>query len=157
MAAFTMLVGCASSAPTSVTPLPQYSKGVYGADHVGLTVTKLEETERFFREVLSFETIGKDPSYPSLVLSNGHIIITLWLAEDPVTALPFNRRKNVGLHHLAIAVDSFESLDLLFEKVAAFPGVEIEFSPENLGEGPTKHTIFQEPSGNRLELIHRSK
>jgi len=152
-----LISGCGSP-PVSAPELPaQHSSttGVRGADHIGLTVTKLRETGRFFTEVLGFTLFREDPAYPALFLKNDDIVVTLWEAEEPATAIPFDRRKNVGLHHVAFAVDSFAALDSLFEKVAAFPGVEIEFSPELLGDGPTKHAMFREPSGNRVELIHR--
>lgn len=32
--------------------------------------------------------------------------------------------------------------------------IKIEFAPENLGAGPTKHMMLYEPSGNRVEFIH---
>ena len=65
----------------------------------------------------------------------------------------FNRRKNIGLHHLALGVDSEAELDALAEKVCAWPGVEVEFLPELVGSGPRKHMMFAEPGGIRLELI----
>ncbi|PCJ16728.1 MAG: glyoxalase, partial [SAR86 cluster bacterium] len=64
-------------------------------------------------------------------------------------------KNNVGLHHLALSIASFEELDALYEVLANTDGVVIEFSPEPLSGGPTKHMMIREPSGNRLEFIHR--
>jgi lactoylglutathione lyase len=130
--------------------------GVRGADHVGLTVTDLAASETFFTETLGFSLLGRDAEYPAAFLTNGDIIVTLWRAIDPATAIPFDRKRNVGLHHLAFTVDSFAKLDALHARLAQAPGVKIEFAPEPLSGGPTKHMMIREPSGNRLEFIHRA-
>jgi len=80
---------------------------VGGVDHVGLTVTDLAATETFFVETLGFKVLRRDPEYPASFLTNGHIIITLWRAIAPETAVPFNRKNNVGLHHMAFKVGGF--------------------------------------------------
>ncbi len=156
-----LLCGCASSlrTPSSAEPTaspPETSSGpVQGTDHVGLTVTDLEASTALFVDVLGFRVRGADESYPAHFLTNGSTTITLWRAEDPKQATPFDRRANVGLHHLALAVDSFESLAALHDRLAQYPGVVIEFAPELAYGGPSKHMMFYEPSGNRIELVHR--
>lgn len=154
---FFSALGCGAattgaSANTSVGP--RKPNEVTGAHHVGLTVTKLDETARFFRDALGFETVREDPNYPSIFVKSGNLMVTLWQAEYPTSATPFNRKHNVGLHHLALGVASFEALEAVFKKVESYPGVVVEFAPEAVGDGPAKHTIFREPSGVRLELIH---
>jgi lactoylglutathione lyase len=126
-----------------------------GFNHIGLTVNKLDLSTRFFVEALGWKQVGGDPSYPAKFVSDGNMFITLWQATDPATAVKFNRKNNVGLHHLAITVASFEALDTLYERVKAFEGVEIEFSPELAYGGPGKHMMIREPSGNRLEFTYR--
>ncbi|MGS2723915.1 VOC family protein [Porticoccus sp. GXU_MW_L64] len=131
--------------------------GVTQVDHVGLAVKDLEATKNLFTQVLGFKVGGHNPDYPSYSLSNGHAKITLWRVTDPATATPFNRKTNVGLHHLALSVESEEQLHALYKKVKAFPGVRIDFAPELFYGGPSKHMMFFEPSGNRIELLHRTK
>lgn len=128
---------------------------VGGVDHVGLTVTDLSASEGFFVETLGFTLLRRDPEYPASFMTNGAVIVTLWRATDPAKAIPFDRKSHVGLHHLAFAVDSFEALDALHERLVRTPGVTIEFAPEPLSGGPTRHMMTREPSGNRLEFIHR--
>jgi len=128
---------------------------VGGIDHVGLTVTDLAASERFFVGELGFEKVGGDAEYPSVFLSNGAILVTLWRANEPDLAVPFDRKQNVGLHHLAFAVASFSALDALHTRLQHAAGVRIEFAPELLGGGPARHMMIREPSGNRLEFIHR--
>ncbi|MCX4242541.1 VOC family protein [Paraliomyxa miuraensis] len=134
---------------------PSSPVGVLGTDHVGLTVTDLEASRALFVDVLGFRVRGQDESYPAYFLTNGHTTVTLWRAEDPEHATPFDRRRNVGLHHLALTVDGFETLDALHERLSTHPGVVVEFGPELAYGGPAKHMMFYEPSGNRIELVHR--
>lgn len=135
--------------------LAETRSAVGGVDHVGLTVTDLAASERFFASELGFERVGADDAYPAVFLSNGAILVTLWRASEPDQALPFDRKQNVGLHHLAFSVESFAALDALHARLEHAPGVRIEFAPELLSGGPARHMMIREPSGNRLEFIHR--
>lgn len=139
----------------AVAAEPATNRPVGGVDHVGLTVSKLEASKDFFANTLGFRILGKDPNYPAYFLNNGAVMITLWQTVNGEQATPFNRKTNVGLHHLAFQVDSQEKLNQLYQKLKATPGIKIEFSPENLGSGPTQHMMIYEPSGNRIEFIHR--
>jgi hypothetical protein len=67
-------------------------------------------------------------------ISRGQQIVTLWRIEAPDQAVAFDRRTNVGLHHLALAVADRAGLDALYERVASWPGVVVEFAPELSGQ-----------------------
>lgn len=123
-----------------------------GFDHVGLAVRDLEAARSFFVDCLGWKVVGGRPEYPSVYVADGAALVTLWRVEDPATAVAFNRRTNVGLHHLALRVPSREALESAHERVAAWPGVVIEFAPQLSGAGPRMHMMFQEPGGNRVEL-----
>ncbi|WP_232849815.1 VOC family protein [Bowmanella yangjiangensis] len=123
-----------------------------GLDHLGLSVTDLGASTRFFTEALGWSFLGENTKYPSTFVSDGHIMISLWQVNNPLTAQRFDRKNNVGLHHLAISVTSYEALDNLYEKLKLVPGVVIEFSPEIAYGGPAKHMMVREPSGNRIEF-----
>lgn len=133
----------------------QTQKLTQGFDHIGLTVSDLDASTAFFVEALGWEKVGGDAEYPANFVSDGKIFVTLWRATEPATAIPFNRKNNVGLHHLAISVPSFEALESLYQRVKAFDGVVIEFAPELAYGGPGKHMMIREPSGNRIEFTHR--
>lgn len=124
-----------------------------GFDHVGLSVSDLDASTSFFVDALGFKLLGRDSKYPATFMNNGEMGVTLWQTGEKSVA--FDRKHNVGLHHLAIKVVSFEALDSLYETVKEIPGVVVEFSPELSYGGPAKHMIIREPSGNRIELIHR--
>ena len=124
-----------------------------GAHHVGLTVPNLDETRRFFTDILAYKEVGEIPEYPAAFLSDGATMITLWQASDPSVAVAFDRKNVIGLHHLALAVDGDEKLDALHERLQAAPGVQLEFSPEPLMGGPTRHMMCNIPGGIRVEFI----
>jgi lactoylglutathione lyase len=125
-----------------------------GFNHVGLSVTDLEKSTRFFTETLGWRLTGRDEDYPATFMTDGEMFLTLWRVTEPETAVKFDRKNNVGLHHLAISVASFDRLDELYERVKNVEGVVIEFAPELAYGGPTKHMMIREPSGNRLEFAH---
>ena len=137
----------------SSTVLAEHS--VKGVDHVGLSVTDLKASEKFFKEYGNFEVFRRDKQYPAAFLNNGSVIITLWQVSDPKNAVQFNRKENVGLHHIAFGVPSSDDLDIIYQKLQKDKKVRIEFAPELLGSGPAKHMMVYEPSGNRVEFIYR--
>jgi catechol 2,3-dioxygenase-like lactoylglutathione lyase family enzyme len=123
-----------------------------GIDHVGLTVRDLNQTLDFFVNCLGWNKVGEKADYPAAFVSDGHLLVTLWQLKNEHDAVPFDRRANVGLHHLALRVESEAALDEMAERIAKWPGAKIEFAPELLGQGPKKHMMVYEPGGIRLEF-----
>jgi catechol 2,3-dioxygenase-like lactoylglutathione lyase family enzyme len=124
-----------------------------GVHHVGLTVPDVDETAAFFTGTLGMNRVGERPDYPAIFVSDGTVMITLWQAADPAAATPFDRRANIGLHHLALAVADRAALDALHGKLAGTAGVEIEFAPEPVGAIPFDHMMCRIPGGVRMEFI----
>jgi catechol 2,3-dioxygenase-like lactoylglutathione lyase family enzyme len=130
-----------------------------GVHHLGLSVPDLEATRSFFTDVLGYEQVGEKPEYPAVFLSDGTVMLTLWQLADPDHAVPFDRKRVVGLHHLALTVPDAVALDALHERLvsvaAAKPATDvgIEFAPEPLGGGPTRHMMVTIPGGVRVEFI----
>ena len=126
-----------------------------GAHHIGLTVSKLEESANFFTALLGWKEVKRNEEYPAIFVSDGSIMLTLWaIKEEP--SIPFDRRKNIGLHHVAFIVENEDVLNNLHKRLSD-NGIKIEFSPEQLGSGPAKHMMCYEPSGIRVEFIWLSK
>lgn len=126
-----------------------------GVHHVGLTVADLEASAKFFEDVLGFDRIGGRPEYPSVFISDGTVMLTLWQAkvDDPA---PFDRTCNIGLHHLCLRIPDQASLDEAFDRAQQYPGVEVEFPPEPVATGNGMYAMIYEPSGNRIELRYMS-
>jgi len=134
------------SNPT-ITPLTQ------GAHHIGLTVPDLSASRAFFIDTLGYTQLGEVPDYPAVFLSDGVLMITLWQTTDPTAANNFDRKNNIGLHHLALTVNGSAELAKLHEKLKTTAGVTIEFAPEPLGQGNTQHLMCTIPGGIRVEFI----
>jgi len=94
-----------------------------GIHHVGLTVPDLDQARAFFCGTLGFDEVGGVPDYPSIFVSDGAVLLILWRAADPVTARAFDRRANIGLHHLSLSVTDDTALDAAWEAVTAHPEV----------------------------------
>ena len=124
-----------------------------GVHHVGLAVLDLTDTTAFFTDTLGWKLLDRDEGYPRSIVSDGHVMITLWQTDRSLDVQPFDRRRNVGLHHLALLVETEAELEALAAKLAGVPDVRIEFPPEPLGQGPRRHMMCFEPGGIRLEFI----
>ena len=124
-----------------------------GVHHVGLTVPDVGAARGFFVDGLGFEQVGEKPDYPAVFVSDGTTMITLWQAEDPASAVAFDRRRVIGLHHLALGIADAEALEALHGALAARDDVSIEFAPELLGGGPARHMMCRIPGNIRLEVI----
>ena len=108
----------------------------YGFDHVGLSVRDLASSRQFFCNCLGWHLVGERTNYPAAFVSDGYGVLALWQVESPDRAVEFNRRANVGLHHLAVAVVDRTGLDTLYQRMSNWPGVIVEFSPQLSGAGP---------------------
>ena len=137
-----------SAETEAVNPAP-----TRGLNHIGLTVRDLDASAAFFTDALRWRKVGGDPDYPSVFVTDGVMMVSLWRATDPENATAFDRKSNIGLHHMAMTIPDLETLDELYETLKDWPGVEIEFAPEFMGNGPTTHMIVYEPSGSRIEFV----
>jgi catechol 2,3-dioxygenase-like lactoylglutathione lyase family enzyme len=124
-----------------------------GLHHLGLAVADLNATKMFFTELLGWNESGYDRSYPRTMVTDGVLLLTLWQVDKSKEITPFDRRCNIGLHHLALEVESEAKLNELLASISAYPGASVEFAPELLGPGPRKHMMCNEPGGIRIEFI----
>ena len=124
-----------------------------GVHHVGLTVPDLDQARAFFCGTLGFDEVGGVPVYPSIFVSDGAILLTLWRAADPLTARAFDRRTNIGLHHLSLSVADNAALEAAWDAVTAHPEVMIDAPPGPILPGSsTRHFLIFIPGGIRLEF-----
>lgn len=127
----------------------------HGVEHIGLTVRNVQEGAAFFTDVLGFRRIGEKPDYPAVFVTDNYTKVTLWQTDDPRQAQSFDRKNHIGLHHLAFKLESDADLDALYEKLKTTPNISIDFAPEPVGNGPSRHFMIYEPSGIRIEFIVR--
>lgn len=89
-----------------------------GIDHVGLTVRNIETTRDFFVQCLGWQIVGEKPDYPAVFVSDGKLIITLWQVKEESAPVAFDRRKSIGLRHLALRAAHEAAFGELFERVS---------------------------------------
>ena len=70
-----------------------------GVNHIGLSVFDLDKSVSFFVDQLGWEESGRDETYPKSAVSDGQVRLTLWQVDHNLDIQPFDRRKNIGLHH----------------------------------------------------------
>ena len=124
-----------------------------GAHHIGLTVPDLIKTNSFFIDTLGYKQVGEVADYPAVFLTDGHTMITLWQAQHPDSAIAFDRKNVIGLHHFALLVDNHAALAALHTKLKQTPEVVIEFAPEALGDSEIRHMMTYIPGGIRVEFL----
>jgi len=137
-----------TNSTSDITPV-----NTLGIHHLGLSVPDIKETAAFFIEQLHFSQVGEKPDYPAIFISDGTVMLTLWQIKDLKKITAFDRKHNVGLHHFALKVANLDQLQTLNQQLALLDNVEIEFSPEPLGQSPLHHMMCLIPGGIRLELI----
>ena len=124
-----------------------------GAHHIGLAVRDVAEARDFFVDALGFSVAAERPDYPAIFVTDGTTLLTLWQVADPAGATAFDRRANIGLHHLALRVADLDALRTVFARVQNHSGTVIEFDPEPIREGATTHHfICAMPGGIRIEF-----
>ena len=125
-----------------------------GIHHLGLAVLNADETAQFFCSQLGWREVGRNPAYPSVFVTDDTLTLTLWQVADPQTATRFDRRANVGLHHLALKVADLDTLQALYERISQLPDVSPEFAPQPSRPGsPNSHFICAIPGGLRVEFV----
>lgn len=122
-----------------------------GVDHLGLSVDDLNACATFFVAVLGYKIVGEKPTYPAIFVSDGVTRLTLWQTDDEARA--FDRRAQVGLHHLALRMPSHEALNALATSLAARDDVTVEFLPEPVGDAGNRHMMCRVPGGIRVEFV----
>jgi lactoylglutathione lyase len=141
------------------------------ANHVGLTVSNLERSVAFYRDLLGFTVRyergevtseymprlvglpGARLKIAGLDLPGLHLDLIEYLA--PPGATEASRTCDVGNGHLGFTVDD---LHAAYRHLSA-AGVRFKSEPVNISQGPNKGgwaVYFTDPDGITLEMIQRA-
>jgi glyoxylase I family protein len=145
---------------------------ILAADHSGITVSNLERSLVFWRDVLGFElshtahqtgelaqeitgVAGAEIKLAVLKTPGGHKIELLEYLAPPDRKKHVNLRPcDVGHVHVALLVDD---LDAILEKIGA-SGWKAAGKPQTLKTGPNagKHVVYvRDPDGTTIEFMQQ--
>ena len=115
--------------------------------HVVLKARDLEQMEKFYTEVLGFEVVARlqRPRGVFFTLGEQHHDLAV-LQVPPESEAP--KENQMGLHHVALQVGSFEELRECYRTLKAH-NVTITSTTDH---GITKSIYFLDPEGNRFEV-----
>jgi catechol 2,3-dioxygenase-like lactoylglutathione lyase family enzyme len=139
----------------------------YLPSHIGICVSDLERSMRFYCEGLGFEVaeryeldseslpgldqsleVRADVVLTSQLVERGGLRIELLAFHEPgVVGSPSQRRNQLGLTHLCFYV---EDVDLAAERMLGHGGLVLDSTRTNLG---TDIVFLMDPDGVRIELM----
>jgi catechol 2,3-dioxygenase-like lactoylglutathione lyase family enzyme len=124
--------------------------------HPALFGTKLEETIRFYTDLLGMETVLRQPNLDDASMEHlffhvgGDNFIAYFLTKNPQTGLRYKPAQHGvgGMNHLAIDVEEASFTEALSRLRAE--GVEVR-GP--IDRGYERSIYFKDPNGVRIELL----
>jgi catechol 2,3-dioxygenase-like lactoylglutathione lyase family enzyme len=123
-------------------------------DHVAISVINLDETLRYYRDMLGFPVLGQLFFNDSrgFVITNvqaGTSVLELFSFSSPMTARGWNPDQTMlGLKHVGFGVDDTDTV----AKRLHDAGAQCTTAPDT-ALGDVRTAFFQDPDGNALELI----
>ena len=117
--------------------------------HVVLKACDLTRAEQFYTEVLGFEVVTRLKRPRGVFFTLGEQHHDLAVLEVSPEAEPV-KNKQVGLHHVALQVGSFDELKEGYRTLKAH-AVKITAT---IDHGITKSIYFLDPEGNQFELYY---
>ncbi len=115
-------------------------------DHIFITAEDVDETTRFFQEVLEFRLTEQ------IMANDGHQLAT-WLERSHTPHdIAIITGPNGGLHHFAFWVDDWNAVREAADTLA-FNGVTIDVAPTRHGVTRGYTVYFFDPVGNRNEIF----
>lgn len=124
-----------------------------GIHHVGLSVMDVESAALFFEQQLGWKRTRSIVDYPAIYVSDGCTMLSLWQLRHPRSASNFDRKRTIGLHHLALQVSDHRQLEKLYQRLLKADNCGIEFAPQKIRQGPARHMMCCVDANIRIEFI----
>ena len=114
--------------------------------HLVLNVKNLDESTKFYSEVLGFEIALQRPT--GTFLTCGKIHHDLALSQAPEGAMPVTEGQ-LGLNHFAVQVEDINDLKEVYDELKD-SGASMD---RNTDHGMTSSIYFFDPDGNKIEFF----
>ncbi|HPA73928.1 MAG TPA: VOC family protein [Spirochaetota bacterium] len=112
-------------------------------DHIGITVSSLDKSIEFYRDLFDFEIVEKFGDTRQAFLRVGDVMLGLYEVSG-------YRNQDGTKNHLSFYVDE-EDFDDAMDEIND-KGITVVFGPENIRKG--KSVIFLDPDGNQIEICY---
>ncbi|HPB82555.1 MAG TPA: VOC family protein [Spirochaetota bacterium] len=112
-------------------------------DHIGLTVSNLENSIEFYKELFDFELVEKITNARQAFIRVSGILIGLYEVEG-------YKATEGTRNHLSFYIDE-EDFDDAVEEIKS-SDIPIISGPENIRKGQS--VVFLDPDGNQIELCY---
>jgi len=112
-------------------------------NHIGLTVSNLEDSMSFYKELFDFEVVEKISNSGQVFMKMGDMLIAL----NEVEGYQCHEDSDYSISFFVDEEDFEDALDELDELE-----IEIVSGPENIRNGQS--VIFLDPDANRIELAY---
>ena len=161
---------CSADRPERVINMESFK--ILSTNHTSFTVSDLEWSLSFFRDILGFEVTSKAPRDPraiqhitgveeaevliAYVRAPGHSVELIQYLRPDRRAKPQSRPCDVGFAHLAFDVDNIDAAVIAAEEY----GVRPIAAPYVTDAGPNaggKVVYLRDPDGITIELIQKPK
>jgi catechol 2,3-dioxygenase-like lactoylglutathione lyase family enzyme len=123
-------------------------------DHVAITVADLDETLRYYRDLLGFPVLGQlffndARGFTITYVRAGTSVLEFFSFSSPTIPHRWNPDETVlGLKHIGLEVDDVDAVAVRLKEA----GVKFIYQPTD-ALGDVKTAFFADPDGNALELI----
>jgi len=114
--------------------------------HLVLNVKNLDESTKFYTDILGFEIALQRPN--GTFLTCGKIHHDLALFQAPEGALPVTQGQ-LGLNHFAVQVEDISDLKEVYNELKD-SGASLD---SNTDHGMTSSIYFFDPDGNKIEFF----
>lgn len=112
-------------------------------NHIGLTVSDLEKSIKFYRDLFDFDVIEKISTSGQAFLKIGDIVIALYEVDG-------YKNQDGTKNRISFYVDEEDFDDALDELKEL--DIEIVYGPEKIRNGQL--VVFLDPDGNQIELSY---
>ena len=116
---------------------------IESVNHIGITVSELDASVRFYRDLFDFEVIENISNSGQAFLRMGDIMISL-------TEVAGYKNGKDSKNCISFYVDEEDFEDAIDELEES--GIAIIAGPENIRKG--KRVVFSDPDGNHIELSY---